>query len=177
MDFATMDLDIYECAENGDLESLKALLLEGKVGVCDRDKWGEHRAVLELAAEYNQLPILQWLVLEGGAIRAQDIESSDLLRAAHYAALNDHWTTLAWLLEYGGVDLNEARVDGLKVWDILIEFLVDQVGDRSLVALSSNATNTDGSPVYVFYTAAVTIFLRTLILQSNPNYAEHTSRL
>jgi hypothetical protein len=68
------------------------------------------------------------------------------------------------------VDLNQARVDGLKVWDILIEFLVDQGGGSSFVDGVSGL-------VYVFDTAAITIFLRTLILQSTPNHSEHTSRL
>jgi hypothetical protein len=67
---AKMDLDIFECAEIGDLASVKSLLLDGKIGVCDRDKdGGEQKTLLESAAFYGQLPTLQWLVLEGGARR------------------------------------------------------------------------------------------------------------
>ena len=69
------------------------------------------------AAEEGHLPVVQWLLGEGG-LRIEETDS-DCNTALLWAANEGHLPVIQWLLREGGSSLTETSYDGSNVWNRL----------------------------------------------------------
>jgi ankyrin repeat protein len=95
-------------ASNGDLASVKRMLVEGKASISERDDDG--CTALLLAAEDGHIELMAWLLKAGGASIAE--VSNGGSPALLFAALRGHLDAVKWLLKEGGACVTEVNASG-----------------------------------------------------------------
>jgi ankyrin repeat protein len=99
---------------NGDLESVKRLVAEG---ADVKEKRFQGYTPFLLAATKGRIPIMHWLLTEGGSSLAERT-----LHGAHalsLAALNQRWPAMQYLLEEKGAKMTEDDNGGTTAWALL----------------------------------------------------------
>jgi hypothetical protein len=119
---------LWDAVRENDLEELKRLIAEG-VDVAEANLLG-FTALLK-AAGYGRLPIMHWLLTEGGPSLVE--ESMQGRHALAIAALNGRFPTMQYLLEERGASMSESDNRGRTVWDNikLINLRGDESGELS----------------------------------------------
>jgi hypothetical protein len=105
---------LVNAVERNDLESVKRLVAEG-ADVKERIRYGFTPFLL--AAGNAHIPIMHWLLTEGGSSLAERTEDgvSALLQAAYLG----NFTAMQYLLEDLGASMSESDVYGVTVWSAL----------------------------------------------------------
>jgi hypothetical protein len=115
---------LWDAVRENDIEELKRLIVEG-ADVAEANVHG-FTALLK-AACYGRVPIMHWLLTEGGASLVE--ESMHGERALTVAALNGHFLAMHFLLEKRGSSMSESDNRGRTVWDIIN--LINLRGNKS----------------------------------------------
>jgi hypothetical protein len=97
-----------------DLEKVKRLIAEG-ADVKEANEKG-HTALLE-ATLFGRIPIMHWLLTEGGSSLAEETEHGT--RALSLAAFNGQFPAMQYLLKERGASLSEGDSFGNTVWDCI----------------------------------------------------------
>jgi ankyrin repeat protein len=106
---------LMKAVKEGDLEKLKRLVADG-ADVAEVDASG-YTALLE-AAYYGRIPIMHWLLNEGGSSLAEtNIEG---MSALLLTALTGRFPAMKYLLVEQGASMSESNNDGDTVWYIII---------------------------------------------------------
>jgi ankyrin repeat protein len=103
---------LHDAIEVGDCATVKRLVAEG-ADVADRNVLGQ--TALLKAAFHGHIPMMDWLLTEGGSCFAEKTGGGD--RALSLAALNGQYTAMQYLLEEHGASMSEINYFGRTVWD------------------------------------------------------------
>ena len=152
-----MDHELVNAIGTGDLLGVK-LLVQGGASIAETVG---RLSALSYAARLGRIPIIEWLLTEGGAtISEVDGDGwTALLFAACRSGEEEPLQPVQWLLEHGGANITDVMPDGRTVWDLLERFLIADSGSQQ-----------DHDSV------AVTALLRVMVLRQAPP-ADLTARL
>eukprot|EP01006_Ploeotia_vitrea_P027154 TRINITY_DN60019_c0_g1_i1.p1 TRINITY_DN60019_c0_g1~~TRINITY_DN60019_c0_g1_i1.p1 ORF type:complete len:887 (-),score=31.15 TRINITY_DN60019_c0_g1_i1:106-2766(-) len=104
-----MGLQPLHCgAANGELETVRFLLMEAKVDSTTGDEHG--RTALLWATRNGHLEVVKWLLTEGGVSPTQANADGDT--ALLWAARKGHLPIIQWLLQHGGAKPDESNKYG-----------------------------------------------------------------
>jgi hypothetical protein len=106
---------LVSAVERNDLQSVKRLVAEG-ADVKETTAYGFTPFLR--AAGNAQIPIMHWLLTEGGSSLAE--RSEDGVSALLQAAYNGKFTAMQYLLEEQGASMSESDVYGVTVWSALL---------------------------------------------------------
>ncbi len=99
---------LLNAAEQGDLDTVQRLLLEGGAEIYEKDDEGN--TALLWAAGGGHLPVVRWLLQKGGAaITEKDYEGNTALL---WSAWTGHLPVVQWLLQEGGATISEKDAEG-----------------------------------------------------------------
>jgi ankyrin repeat protein len=103
---------LFVAISKGDLESVKRLVAEG---ADPKQTNATGLTALLWAANYGRIPIMHWLLTEGGSSLAE--KASDGGSALSCAALGGHFAAMQYLLEEHGASMTESDNSGTTAWD------------------------------------------------------------
>jgi hypothetical protein len=122
--------DLMFAVRTGELDRVKRLVAKG-FDVKENCNGG---TVLLYAAHHGHIPIMHWLLTEGGSSLAE--RSTDGKSALLLAACNECFSAMQWLLEKQGASINESGDDGSSVWT----YLPSDVDERGLMQTGHDNT-------------------------------------